>query len=181
MIGVFAKRLIDAMERHLKSDMSYLRELQAASPRGFGKFLKATALARHCEVVPIMASHAARLTSLSFEDCGPCVQIAVDQAHAAGMDDATLRAILVGDIEEMPQDIALAHRFARSVLSKSADLAEVREAVRQRWGGKGVVDLTLATQGSRLYPMIKVGLGFAESCRQIQVGAELVTPVNPAA
>lgn len=181
MIGIVAKRLIDAMERHLNSDMNYLRALQAASPRGFGKFLKATALARHCEVVPIMASHAARVTGLTFEDCGPCVQIAVDQSRAAGMDDATLRAILVGDLERMPDDIAMAHRFARSVLSKSADLAEEREAVQRRWGDRGVVDLTLATQASRLYPMIKVGLGFAESCRQVQVGAELVTPMNPTA
>ncbi|SDD27043.1 hypothetical protein SAMN05444678_11146 [Sphingomonas sp. YR710] len=179
MIGFLARRMIDAMERHLNSDMRYLRALQAASPRGFHKFLKATALSRHREVVPIAASHAARLTSLAFEDCGPCVQIAVDQARAAGMTDAIIRAILAADTAPMPEDVVLAYRFARSILTRSANLGELREAVRDCWGDGGVVDLTMATQGSRLYPMLKLGLGFAETCHRVRVGAEQLAPTGP--
>jgi hypothetical protein len=178
MIGFFARRIIDLMERRLGSDMSYLRALQAASPRGFSRFLKATALARHREAVPIAASHAARLTSLAFEDCGPCVQIGVDQARAAGMTDAAIRAVLSAEPALMCEDVALAHRFARSMLSRSPDLDDLREAVRSRWGDAGVVDLTLATQGSRLFPMLKLGLGYARSCSQVKVGAELVVPAG---
>ena len=181
MIGFLARRMIDAMERHLDSDLSYLRALLSASPRGFEKFLKATALARHREVVPLAASHAARLTSLALEDCGPCVQIAVDQARAAGMEDETIRAILVADPTRMPDDVVLAHRFARSILTRSADLDDLREIVRDRWKDGGVVDLTMATQGSRLYPMLKLGLGFAQSCQQVTVGNEPLIPTAPTA
>ena len=176
MIGIIANRLIDMMERQLNADMSYLRALRAASPRGFDGFLKATAIARHCEAVPMAASHAARLTATAFEDCGPCVQIAIDQARAAGMEEATIKAVLEAKTSKLPGDIALAYRFAQSILTRSAALDGVRETVRERWGEKGVVDLTMATQGSRLYPMIKLGLGFAQSCQQVQVGAELVVP-----
>jgi hypothetical protein len=181
MIGFLGRRMIDAMERHLNSDMSYLRALRAASPRGFDTFLKASALSRHREVVPIAASHAARLTSLAFEDCGPCVQIAVDQARAAGMADAIIRAILAADMASMPEEVALACRFTRSILTRSANLDELREAVRARWGDGGVVDLTMATQGSRLYPMLKLGLGYMESCHQVRVGADQIAPTGPAA
>ena len=178
MIGFLARRMIDAMERHLNSDLSYLRALRSASPRGFDKFFRATALSRHREVVSPEVSHAARLTSLVFEDCGPCVQIAIDQALTAGMEKATIRAILAADTARMPEDLALAHRFARSILMRSADLDDLREAVRKRWNYGGVVDLTMATQGSRIYPMLKLGLGFAQSCHQVSVGSEQVVPTT---
>jgi len=179
MIGFFATRLISMMEKHLDSDMSYLRALHAASPRGFGRFLKATALARHREAIPIAASHTARLTALAFEDCGPCTQIAVDQARADGMAVMQIRAVLDANLAELTEDAALAYRFARSILSRSTALDEARQAVRERWGDKGVVDLTLAVQGSRLYPMIKLGLGFAQSCQTLRLGGEPVTPARP--
>ena len=169
MIGFLANRLISMMEKRLNSDMGYMRALNAASPRGFDRFLKATALARHCETVPVLASHAARLTAMVFEDCGPCVKIAVDQARAAGMADTVIQALLAANLAGMPEDIALAHGFAGSILTRSAELDEARQKVRARWGEAGVVDLTMATQGSRLYPMIKRGLGFAQSCQQVRV------------
>ena len=178
MIGFLATRLIGAMEKQLNSDMSYLRALHAASPRGFDGFLKATALARHREAVPITASHVARLAAYAFEDCGPCTQIAVDQARVAGMDDDVLRAVLEGNPAALPDDASLAYRFACSILTRSAALDEARQEVRERWGDKGVVDLTLATQGSRLYPMLKLGLGFAQSCQKVKLGTQLVVPAR---
>jgi len=176
MIGFLADRLIGMMEKRLNSDMGYLRALNAASPRGFDRFVKATALARHCEAVPDAASHAARLAATAFEDCGPCVQIAADQARGAGMADEVIQAVLEADRANMPEVVAVAHEFARSILTRSAGLDAAREAVRGRWGEKGVVDLTMATQGSRLYPMIKLGLGYAVACQQVRVGERLVVP-----
>jgi hypothetical protein len=79
----------------------------------------------------------------------------------------------------MPEDVVLAYRFARSILTRSANLGELREAVRDCWGDGGVVDLTMATQGSRLYPMLKLGLGFAETCHRVRVGAEQLAPTGP--
>lgn len=175
MIAFLANRLIGAMEKHLLGDMSYLRVLNAASPRGFSKFLRAASLARHCEVISTATSHVARLTATAFEDCGSCTQIAIDQARKAGVEDGTIKAVLEADLEKMSEDVAVAYRFSRAVLLGSAELDEARQAVRRRWGEGGVVDLTLATQGSRLYPMIKRGLGFAQSCQKMTIGIDLVT------
>ena len=176
MIGFLANRLIGIMEKRLNSDMSYLRALNTASPRGFDKFLKATGLARHREAVSLTAGHVACLAAYAFEDCGPCTQIAIDLARADGMADADIEAVLVGNPAELSADDALAYRFALYILTRSADLDEVRQAVRERWGEKGVVDLTLATQGSRLYPMVKLGLGFSQSCQKVKVGSDFVMP-----
>lgn len=178
MIDFLANRLIGIMEKRLNSDLRYLRVLNAASPRGFDRFLKATALARHCEAVPIAVSHAARLTATAFEDCGPCVQIAVGEARAAGMADEVVRAILEANPAALPGDAALAYNFARSILTRAVAVDEARQAVRARWGEKGVVDLTMATQASRLYPMIKLGLGYAGACQQVRVGPALVVPAR---
>lgn len=180
MMAFAARRLIDLMAMRLNSDMSYLKALHAASPRAFGKFLKIAALGSHREVVPVAASHAARLAGVAFEDCGPCVQIAVDLALAEGMDDSAILAVLAMDVGHMPKDVALAFHFARAILTRSADLDEARVRVRERWGDKGVVDLTMATQINRIYPMIKLGLGFAQSCQRVVVGTEHIVPMGHA-
>lgn len=178
MMTFIANRLIDLMAKRLNSDMSYLKALHAASPRAFGKFLKVAALGGHREAVPVAASYAARLVGVVYEDCGPCVQIVVDQARAGGMEDDAIMAVLSMDIVRMPEEVALAFCFAQAVLTQSADLDEVRQAVRDRWGDKGVVDLTMATQINRLYPMLKLGLGFAQSCQRISVGGRQVEPAR---
>ena len=74
----------------------------------------------------------------------------------------------------MDEDVALAYRFAGAVLARSADADPLREQVRARWGDRGIVDLTFALQGSRLYPRVKEGLGFAKDCRQVTVDGEPV-------
>jgi alkylhydroperoxidase family enzyme len=180
MLPFLTNAVIDAMAKRLNSDLTYLKALHAASPRAFKKFLGAVRLGRHREAVPVAPSYAAKLAGVIFEDCGPCVQIVVDQASAAGVADAVIAAVLTGDMARMPDDVRTAHRFAQAVLERSPDLDEARQAVRERWGDKGVVDLTMATQINRLYPMVKLGLGFAQSCRRVSVGAMQIEPARAA-
>ena len=58
---------------------------------------------------------------------------------------------------------------------------EFRDAVRAEWGQKGVIDLTLALQMGRMFPMVKAGLGFAKECRRVTVGGNNVDVVKQAA
>jgi hypothetical protein len=178
MMRWLTDRLIALLEKRLRSDMAYLRALNAASPRACRGFLRATALARHRDTVPCAVSHAARLAGVVHEYCGPCVQITVDQARAAGVSEIAIMAILTANEAAMPADIAIAYRFARAMLMPAQDLCAAREAVRRAWGEKGVVDLTFATQFSRLYPMLKRGLGYDHACRRITVGVQMFIPRN---
>jgi len=58
---------------------------------------------------------------------------------------------------------------------------EFRDAVRAQWGEKGVIDLTLALQLGRIFPMVKAGLGYAKECRRVTVDGHNVDVVKQAA
>jgi alkylhydroperoxidase family enzyme len=155
-------------------DVSYLRAILAASPAGFFKFAAATRLATHREAAPKEALYAAKLVGARHEDCGPCVQLVVDMARAAGVSDSDIDAVLRRDASAMSAPAEIGFRFAAALVEKGAELDAARDAVRARWGDKGVVDLTFATQASRLFPMVKAGLGYARACTKIQIGDRTV-------
>ncbi|TAL01821.1 MAG: hypothetical protein EPO08_09020 [Rhodospirillaceae bacterium] len=181
MFRFLVQRMITAFEKRYDYDASYLRAMYDISPVAFRKFGAVTKLAAHREVVPVAASYAAKLVGTLIEDCGPCTQIVVNMAREAGMNDAQIEAVLKADLDAMAADTALGFRFATAIVSGSADADEARQAVRARWGERGVVDLTFALQGSRIYPMVKAGLGFATACQRISVGSRAVDIIGRAA
>jgi len=124
----------------------------------------------HREVVPVEASFAAKLIGALAEDCGPCTQLVVDMALEAGMPNDQIEAVLRHDPRAMNGATVLGFRFADAVVRRSPDDEEYRDAVRAEWGEKGVIDLTLALQMGRMFPMVKAGLGYARECRRITVG-----------
>jgi hypothetical protein len=67
------------------------------------------------------------------------------------------------------------------VVRRSADDGEFRDAIRAQWGDKGVIDLTLALQMGRIFPMVKAGLGYAKECRRVSVDGRNVDVIRQAA
>lgn len=155
-------------------DVSYMRELYRISPRGFFKFSKLAGAAMHCEQVSQEAYYAAKLTGAMAEDCGPCVQLVVNMAREASVASEQIRAILARDLPAMNEDTSLGYRFAEAVIRKAPNEDELREAVKERWGEGGVVDLTFSTQIGRVFPMVKAGLGYAKACTKVEVDAQHV-------
>lgn len=174
MFKFLVEKALDAAAKRYDSDVSYLRAMYAASPRAFRKIAKLRALLTHREAVPVEAYHAARIVGALVEDCGPCAQIEVHMARAAQMNDAQIEAVLRSDLATMSADTMIGFRFAKAIVSRSADQDEARQAARALWGDKGIIDLTLALQISRMFPMIKAGLGVATACQRVNVGATSV-------
>jgi hypothetical protein len=162
-------------------DVNYMLAMLDAAPRAFWKFGRATALANHREVVERAPWYAAKLVGVLAEDCGPCTQLVADMAHRAGVPIDQIAAVLRGDPMAMSDDNALAWRFASAVFASWPELDELREKVRRRWGDKGVIELTFALQGSRLYPMVKRGLGFAKECREVTLDGKPLAVARQAA
>lgn len=169
-----ARRALRAFGRHYGYDVGYLQHLLQVSPRGFFGFRPVMALARHREAAPRDAACAARLVGAMHEDCGPCLQITTDMAREAGMADDQIDAVLTGNGGRMSAATELGHRFASALVGRTADLDAAREAVRAAHGEQAVVDLTFATQISRIFPMVKTGLGFGQACLQIRLGERTV-------
>lgn len=165
-----AGKFLDRFAARYDYDVSYMRALLATSPSVFFKFLAVTKLSRHAEAAPRDALAAARLVGAMTEDCGPCVQIVVDMAREAGVADNEIDAVLRRDPSAMNADTALGFDFADAVARRTGEDDDARDRVRAKWGDKAVVDLTFALQASRLFPMVKAGLGFARECTRVKVG-----------
>ena len=176
-----ARRTLRVFATRYGYDVSYLLMLLNESPSAFFKFAPLMKASAHREVVPVEASFAAKIAGALAEDCGPCTQLVVDMALEAGMAKGEIEAVLRRDPHAMSDTTRLAFRFADAVVRRTAEEDEFRDAVRAQWGPKGVIDLTMALQMGRMYPMIKAGLGFARECRRVTVDGHDVDVVKQAA
>lgn len=176
-----ARRTLRAFATRYGYDVGYLEMLLTESPSAFFKFAPLMKASAHREVAPVAASFAAKITGALAEDCGPCTQLVVDMALEAGMARDQIEAVLRHDPRAMNDTTRLAFRFADAVVRRAAEEDEFRDAVRAQWGQKGVIDLTLALQMGRMFPMIKAGLGFARECRRVTVDGHDVDVVKQAA
>ena len=93
-----------------------------------------------------------------------------------------IEAVLRRDPRAMNDATTLGFRFADAVVRRAIEKEdEFRDAVRAQWGQKGVIDLTLALQLGRMFPMVKAGLGYAKECRRVTVDGQDVDVVKQAA
>jgi hypothetical protein len=176
MLKAYFTRYLDRFERQWSYDASYMREVLAASPVSFLKFMFGTQAADR-KAAPAVAIAAAGLVGTLAEDCGPCTQIGVDMATAQGLDPAILRAILAGDEQAMGETAALAYRFARASLARDMEACDpLRDEIVRRWGQKALVAIALTLTAAREYPTLKYALGHGKACSRVVV-AGVAAPV----
>jgi hypothetical protein len=176
MLTWFLRRKLDAFERAYSYDLGHARDLLDADPAALIAFGKVVGLAGYRKGVPPDPWFAAGIAGVLAEDCGPCTQLGVDRAAEAGVPPAVLRAVVAGDVDALPDDVALADRFARAVLDRDPGADALRAEVVRRWGRRGLVSLAFAVTTARMFPTLKAALGHAKSCTTIRVAGELVRP-----
>jgi hypothetical protein len=176
-----ARRMLRAFSKRYGYDTSYIETMLKESPGAFFKFAPVMKAAAHREVVPPEAAFAAKITGAMAEDCGPCTQLTVDMALEAGMAKDQIEAVLRRDVSAMQEATALGFRFADAIVHHSAEDEAHRDAVRARWGEKGVIDLSMGLQMGRLFPMIKLALGYAKECRRVTVAGHQIDVIKQAA
>ena len=176
-----ARRMLRAFSRRYGYDTGYIEMVLKESPSAFFKFAPVMKASAHREVVPVEVSFAAKIAGALAEDCGPCTQLCVDMALEAGMAKDQIEAVLRRDMGAMTPAVLLGFQFADAVVHRSMEDETARDAVRARWGEKGVIDLTMALQMGRLFPMIKLALGYAKECRRVTVAGDQVDVIKQAA
>jgi len=172
MIRWFFRRQIAAFERTWNYDASYIHELIEADPRAFMAFGKVMGLGEYRKDIPAAALHAARIVSVMAEDCGPCTQLTIQMAEREGVDPAILRAVVAGDFAAMPEEVALAVRFAQKTLAHAPEADELREEVLRLWGKRALISLGFALVGGRIFPTLKYALGHGHACTRLTIGGE---------
>ena len=173
--------MLRAYGKRYEYDVSYLEMMLDYSPAAFFKFAPIMKASAHREAVPVDAAFAAKMVGALAEDCGPCTQLVVDMALEAGMPTDQIEAVLRRDPRAMNEATTLGFRFADAVVRKAAEDDEFRDVVRAQWGQKGVIDLTLALQMGRMFPMLKASLGYAKECRRVTVDGHNIDVIKQAA
>ncbi|HEY3800647.1 MAG TPA: hypothetical protein VGL58_20020 [Caulobacteraceae bacterium] len=157
------------LERPFGYDATYLHEIVDADPITFAKFGVVTGLTNH-KAGPGEAITAAGLVGTLHEDCGPCTQIGVDMALAAGARPQVLRAILAGDEAAMGEKAALGYRFAKASLARDLDAADAaRSEILRLWGRKALIAMAMSLTTARMYPTLKYALGHGVTCSKVVV------------
>jgi alkylhydroperoxidase family enzyme len=164
MFRMMMRPLLARTERQLGGSVDWMRHVLDASPRAFRRFLAFLWLAGYRRAAPAGAWHVAGLVAVLHEDCGPCVQIAINVARKDGVPREVLQAVLDGRLDDLPAPLADAARFARSVVARDGGEQAPRERLRALWGDAAVVELAFAVASARVFPTAKRGLGFARSC-----------------
>ena len=181
MLKYFMKHMILKFGNRYSYDVGYMLHMLETTPEVMTSFNALSKLDSYRKRTPVEAHMAAKLRGVLNEDCGPCVQLTVDMARESGMASDQIEAALTGDQAAMSPDTALGFRFASAIMARSNDEDAAREAVRSAYGDAAVIELTLATQITRLFPMVKAGLGYGKSCSRIDIGERRVTLAKEAA
>ena len=167
-------RGIKSFERQWDYDASYVHEMIDASPRAAWLFSRVASLGKYRRDIPIDAWSAGAITAVRHEDCGPCTQLAVTMAERSGVSPQVLRAVLKGDADNMPPDVALVWRFTRATLTHEPADA-YRDAIVKRWGTRALVSLAFAMIAARTYPTMKYAMGHGKACTRVVVGGAPIT------
>lgn len=175
MIKWILHRVFNAMSERYDYDTSYLHEITdiwpGAAVRYFGLPMLSQMRGPSAELWA-----GASLGSVLDGDCGPCAQLVVDNALAAGVPAAALQACVIGDYERAGA-VGLGYVFANASINGSNDLQTLRETIVREHGEKALLSAAYAAAVSRSYPVLKRGLGHGQACQQLRIeGKDLRVP-----
>jgi len=160
-------------------DTGYAREI--VEDAGVGAVLPLQALQKlgSYRKAPLDAYYGAALTAGKAADCGPCLQLGVRMAEAAGLKPDAIRAILKRDCAKLSKDALLGVELALATIVRDGSGDGARQEILNRWGRAGLVSLAYAIVGAQAYPTFKYAIGHGHACVRLNVGGESVSMQNP--
>lgn len=115
----------------------------------------------------------AMLGSTHEGDCGPCVQLIVDMALQAGVPANQLALCLEGNANAAG-DVGLGFNFSQAAITDADELVDLRQEIETRFGTAAVTAASFAASSGRIYPVLKRGLGFGQTCSQVKIRSETI-------
>ena len=158
--------------------MDYLRHVVDVSPAMFFRFASVLPFMNCRKSLPKEAWFAAQIAAVRQEDCGPCLQIAINLARKASVADILLTAIIENDRGAIPPEIQTVIDFTGAVLRADGTEEKLRQILKQRYGARGLIELAYVIAGSHLPPTIKRVLGYAQTCSRVQIGETSMAPAT---
>ena len=169
MITAFLERRLDRQEEQLGESLDWMRHILRRSLAAFRKVVRFMPMADHRAVAPIDVWHVARIAAIRHEDCGPCLQIIVNEALHDGVAPAIVHAALSNDADALGPRLDLTRRFVMAVVAHADEAEDLRRQLVAEIRDDAMVDLALTIAGVRVYPTIKRALGYATSCKLVEI------------
>ena len=170
MIRNILRRMIDRVEQRLGVPLDESRYMLDHSLGGFLAFSTVQTWADRHKALGADAYYVAKIAAYHEEDCGTCLQIAVNLALKAGVSRELVRYAAQGREELLPVELRLVYRFAQKQANREDD-DELRETLRGRYGDEALIELAMAIASARMFPAFKRTLGYAKSCSMVRVVA----------
>lgn len=174
MLKSWLHKRIGRLEAAYGYDAGYLHEIADASVPAMLKFQLFQIMAHHREDLPRDLNFGARMAAMLHEDCGPCAQLTVDMALEAGMPAGTIAALLRGDLAAAGDEAALGFRYGHAVAANTPDAMTLTEEIERRYDKRALVSLAYGVACSRVYPVLKRGMGHGATCTRIQVAEDSI-------
>lgn len=159
---------ISRAERDLGVPLDYVRHVAATSLSAAIRLARFTKLAESGKG-PREALLVAGIVGAMSDDCGSCVQIGVNLARKQGLSREHLSAIVSRDPARLPAELADVYHFSEAITLNTDQQDVMRERIRERYGEKGLIEISMAVAMHRVYPTLKRGLGYAKSCSRVTV------------
>jgi hypothetical protein len=145
----------------------YFGDLAAAPGFLTEKYQHFLPLALHRHSTALDQVTMVRLGALRVEDCGPCSLIVAYGALSEGLPRDLINAALAGHPPEGP--LGQAYAFGQAIAAGSADADALGDAIEAEQGRAVRTELSFAAASVRIYPAVKCGLGYAQSCAVTQL------------
>jgi hypothetical protein len=179
MFKRFVKKQLEKFGQRWGYDTGYMREI--VDEAGVRAVMPMQALGKlgGYRKVPPDAYYGAALTAGKAADCGPCLQLGVSMAEAAGVKPQTIRAILGRDYLSCSKEALLGIELALSTIARDGTGDETRAEILRRWGRAGLVSLAYAIVAAQAYPTFKYAIGHGHACVRLRVGGETIPMQTP--
>lgn len=174
MMRGFLKSQFDKFGRQYDYDTGYMKEVADLDAGGAMKLGMMAPFTSHRFGIGAAPYFAAKVTAARWADCGSCLRLAIAMAVEAGLARADLAAMLTGQ-KNVPEDMALAARYAQAVIDNAPELTEIIAECECRWGRSGIAGLSAATVSGLVYPLFKRGLGYGNVCEPVIAALEAET------
>ncbi len=179
MFKWFVKKQLEAFGKRWGYDTGYMREI--VDEAGVGAVMPLQALGKlgYRKNVPLDTYFGAALTAGKAADCGPCLQLGVSMAEAAGVAPATIRAIVERDFANCSKEALLGIELATATIARDTSGEEARAEILRRWGRAGLVSLGYAIVAAQAYPTFKYAIGHGHACVRLRIGDQSVAMQHP--
>jgi len=161
--------MIENFGSHYNYDVDYIKRMIKQAPNAYEKFESFLPMASYYEKAPDEVIFLVKLAVMKNEDCGACLQLNVNMAIEAGVDEQIVKEIVFNKGRNLPEELKELYEFILNVAKNESIDDKLYSKISNKYGHEIMIEIALASASAKVFPTIKRVLGDIESCSVIQI------------